>query len=234
MGSQFLSKHWKAYNQLKDSKMKAFVVCALFALAAAKPEAEAEADAQMFYNRYGYWPQNYMQGYGPYMNGGNWMQSYGNFWPGYQQYSYGHAMYKREAEAEAQPEADAEAMFYSNWPQMYNNNWQQGYSNGPWNQNMMMNNMYMKSPMGQYNMNYQMGQYNNMNYHQMGQQYMNNYPMNHGMMKRDAEADAEPAYFYNNYYNNGYFPQNYMYNRYMNGWRSYNSYPYRYSFGYGF
>merc|ERR1712038_336219 len=186
-------------NPTNNSKMKFFVLCALFARAAAEPKAEA--DAQMFYNMYGYWPQSYMQGWQGYMNGNNWMQSYG-MRPQYQQYSYGHGMFKREAESK--PEAKADPMMYyynmygNNWPQMYNNHWQQGY----WNQGMYMNNMYM------------------------------NYPGYHGMFKREAEAEAEPAYFYSNYYNNGYWPQNYMYNRYMNGWRSYNSFPYRYSFGY--
>merc|ERR1712038_506321 len=231
-------------NPTNNSKMKFFVLCALFALAAAEPKAEA--DAQMFYNMYGYWPQSYMQGWQGYMNGNNWMQSYG-MRPQYQQYSYGHGMFKREAEAEpkaeaeAKPEAEAdaepeaEAMFYGNWPQMYNSFWQQGYNNGPMSygmNNMYMNNMYMHYPQGQYNMymNYPQGQY--MNY-----QYMNNHNgqfMNyqHGVQKREAEAEADPAYFYSNYYNNGYWPQNYMYNRYMNGWRSYNSFPYRYSWGY--
>merc|ERR1719462_839909 len=113
----------------------AIVVC-LAALAA------AEADADAWYQPYGYsnnWNNNWM--------------GYGNNWPmmsGYRQMNYmngheGHrfqSFHKREAEAE--PEADADAWYrsygysmnhpmnYNNW-NMYSNNWDM-YNNGNnWN-----------------------------------------------------------------------------------------------------
>jgi len=170
MGAQFFPK--------LGIVMKLFVVLALFVAAAiAEPEAEAEADPAYFYSNY-YSPYGY-RSYGGY--GWNPL-SYGYY--SYRPYGYnwgGYRFFKREAGAEAQPEAEADpAYFYSNY---YNNNYWSPYKYGvyglglPLYANMYDTYMYGYGPKSYY--------YNR-------------------FFKREAEAEpeaeADPAYFYSNFY----------------------------------
>merc|ERR1712117_60579 len=196
MGAQFFPK--------LGIVMKLFVVLALFVAAAiAEPEAEAEADPAYFYSNY-YSPYGY-RSYGGY--GWNPM-SYGYY--GYKPYGYnyggnwaGYRFFKREAGAEAQPEAEADpAYFYSNY---YNNNYWNPYTYGVYGHNI-------------YN-------YANM-YHNYAYAPYSSYHGYNRFFKREAEAEpeaeADPAYFYGNFYQ-PYAPHG----GYASGWNK----PYGYTYG---
>ena len=94
------------------------VVLALVAAAYAEPEAEANAEAEpWWYSNYGYaspYYSGYRYGYSPYYN-----------WGGYRY------LWKRDAEAEAQPEADAEAEPW--WYSHYGYGGYRGYASPYWN-----------------------------------------------------------------------------------------------------
>merc|ERR1712241_483928 len=196
MGMQFL---------IETRTMKFFQVgvLALAAIACAEPEADAKADPAYFYGNYYGYPSFY-SGYG--------YRSYASpYWGGY--YNRGYGYWKRDADSqpEAAAEADAEAdpaFFYRNY--FYN----PYYNQHSWgmNSNMDMNNMQMNNGnMMQYNMNrnyaYALPWGYNLNY--QGSRFF----------KREAEAEADPAYFYGNFYNGPYY-------------RPYYNRPYGYNWGY--
>merc|ERR1719290_309509 len=177
------------------------IVACLAALAA------AEADADAWYQPYGYSNWN-----------NNWM-GYGNNWPmmsGYRQMNYmngheGHrfqSFHKREAEAE--PEADADAWYrsygysmnhpmnYNNW-NMYSNNWDM-YNNH--------NNWYMFQLL-----------WNRPSY----TQYRTYYHKRSADAEADADAWYQPyGYSYSNYYNCN------MYNNWNRPYSQFYSYRYHY------
>merc|ERR1712154_599924 len=120
-----------------ESKRRTMIKIAIVACLAALAAAEADADA--WYQPYGYsnWNNNWM-GYSNWNMYNNWNR------PGMQEgyrYNYG----KRSADAEPEPEADAwyQPYGYSNWGYSGNNWWNRNnmmsYWNRPYN---MYNNMY--------------------------------------------------------------------------------------------
>merc|ERR1712241_559538 len=210
--------------------MKFLVVLALAAIASAEPEAEAKADPAYWYGNYwGGRPANYGNwGYQSYASpywGGYYNRGYG-YWkrdadaqpdaeadpaflyrtyfnsPYYTQHKWGLDMSQHQAGINRQMDMNNRQVVMNNQHTMMSRNMNQMNN---MNQ-MQMNDM---NQMQMNNMN-QMHQVNNMNHmYQMNKAYTYAVPWayNYGyqqaprFFKREAEAEADPAYWYGNVYN---------------------------------
>merc|ERR1712227_18218 len=204
MGMQFL---------IEARTMKFLGVLALAAIACAEPEAKAKANPAYWYGNYwGAWPASY----------GSYRSYASPYWGGY--YNRGYGYWKRDAD--------------SNRNYFYN-----PYNSNSWGMDMYSRNMDKHTEMNHRQMDMNSRQMNNMGMNQMPYQWnmnnmgMNNMQMNNRNMmqynrnnmyyqgsrffKREAEADAEPAYWYGNFYNGNQWGYSGWYNR-----------PYGYNWGY--
>jgi len=171
--------------------MKFLGVLALAAIACAEPEAEAKADPAYWYSNYWGAQPAYYGGYRSYAS---------PYWGGY--YNRGYGYWKRDADSKPEAKADP-AFFYRNY---YHSPYYNSHSWG------MDNNMGMNQMQNQWNMdNMQMNNRNMMQYN-MPWGY-NMYHQGSRFFKREAEADAEPAYWYGNFYNGNQWGYSGWYNR---------------------
>merc|ERR1712141_681417 len=221
--------------------MKFIVVLALAAIASAEPEAEAKADPAYWYgNQWGGRPAYY----------GNWgYQSYASpYWGGY--YNRGYGYWKRDADAQPNAEADPAFLYrtYFNSPYYTQHKWGLDMSQhqAGINRQMDINNRQVVMNNQHTMMSRNMNQMNNMNQMQMNNMYQMNkaytyavpWAYNYGyqqaprFFKREAEAEADPAYWYGNVYNrfgsrseySGFYNRPYGYNLGYNGYRRYGGY----------
>merc|ERR1712109_81857 len=253
MGMQFL---------IETRIMKFLVVLALVAVAYAEPEAEAKADPAYWYGNYWggrpayygnwgfrsyaspYWGGYYNRGYGYWKRDADsqpdaspdaeadpafYYRTYFNS-PYYTQHMWGLSQ---------QQQMNWQA---SNNRQMDMNNRQMDMNN---QHNMMSRNMNQMNNMNNFGMN-QMNSMNQMNNFGMNQMYHMNkaytysvpWAYNYGyqqaprFFKREADAEADPAYWYGNVYNrfgsrfgySGWYNRPYGYNWGYNGYRRYGGY----------
>merc|ERR1712241_639761 len=239
--------------------MKFLVVLALAAIACAEPEAEAKADPAYWYGNYWggrpayhgnwgyqsyaspYWGGYYNRGYGYWKRDANAQpdakadsaflyRTYFNS-PYYMQHKWGLDMSQHQAGNNRQMDMNNRQMDMNNRQVVMNN------------RQVVMNNQHtmMSRNMNQMDNMNQMHQVNNMpQVYQMNKAYTYAVPWayNYGyqqaprFLKREAEAEADPAYWYGNVYNrfgsrwgySGFYNKPYGYNLGYNGYRRYGGY----------